>query len=570
MDLRSVKAGAVALVALVASATGLQAQGIAGPYLAASQADLRNDYDEASDFYAQLLLRDSSNGVLLQNALMANIASARFDPALLIAERLLAVSEENQIGALMMVAEAFRTEEYSAAQQILVNEDYRLSPLLAGLLQGWAAVGHGDYEAALTAFDSLDHNDTLRVYGQLNKALALALAGDCETAATIIDGDENGPLHMDRMAVLAHISCLSQSDRSEEAITMIDNFLGDGFSDTHLSDLRDILKAGETIPFDVVEDAGDGAAMTFHVIASALSRDRNQRVGLIYARLATHIDPGFDEATILTAEILDAQEQYDQAIEAYAQIKPESHWYISAEVGRSSALEASGKVDQASEVLSNLAREKPDNLSIQTALGDVMRRAENFGPSVEAYTTALNLIDEENTSHWVLHYSRGIGLERLGRWDEAEADLRRALELQPDQPLVLNYLGYSLVELRQNLDEAQGMIEKAVAARPDDGYITDSLGWVLYRLGKYEEAVPHMERAVALVPVDPIINDHLGDVLWMVGRKLEAEFQWKRALSFDPEEDEAERIRRKLQVGLDQVLKDEADGAEETETAHDG
>ena len=145
--------------------------------------------------------------------------------------------------------------------------------------------------------------------------------------------------------------------------------------------------------------------------------------------------------------------------------------------------------------------------------------------------------------------------ERRGDWDQAEADFRNALKLNPDQPLVLNYLGYSLVEFGLKLPEAQAMIERAVASRPNDGYITDSLGWVLYRLGKFDEAVDPMERAVQLVSNDPIINDHLGDVYWMVGRKREAEFQWRRALSFKPEEKDAERIRLKLDLGLDTALK---------------
>ena len=98
------------------------------------------------------------------------------------------------------------------------------------------------------------------------------------------------------------------------------------------------------------------------------------------------------------------------------------------------------------------------------------------------------------------------------------------------------------------------MIERAVQARPNDGYITDSLGWILYRLGRYPEAVGHMERAAELMPVDPIINDHLGDVYWSVGRIREAQFQWNRALSFEPEDVDATRIRRKLEVGLDLVL----------------
>ena len=129
-----------------------------------------------------------------------------------------------------------------------------------------------------------------------------------------------------------------------------------------------------------------------------------------------------------------------------------------------------------------------------------------------------------------------------------------------------------MVEKRINLDEALGMIEQAVAASPDSGYIVDSLGWVLYRLGRYEEAVGHMEKAVALMPIDPVVNDHLGDVYWAVGRAREARFQWMRALSFvDPDEVDGEadpeRMRRKLEVGLDQVLEDE--GADPLKVADD-
>ncbi|MEM9972515.1 MAG: tetratricopeptide repeat protein, partial [Pseudomonadota bacterium] len=146
----------------------------------------------------------------------------------------------------------------------------------------------------------------------------------------------------------------------------------------------------------------------------------------------------------------------------------------------------------------------------------------------------------------------------------AEADFRRALELNPGQPQVLNFLGYSLVEQRRNLDEALGMIEQAVASRPDSGYIVDSLAWVYYRLGRFEDAVEPMERAVELLPTDPIINDHLGDVYWMVGREREARFQWERALSFEPEEEDATRIRLKLEIGLDEVLAQEG-GVGETQ-----
>ena len=208
---------------------------------------------------------------------------------------------------------------------------------------------------------------------------------------------------------------------------------------------------------------------------------------------------------------------------------------------------------------------------VHVTLGDFLRSLERYGDAAEAYDRAIPLIGEPQPTHWSLYFSRGICFEREGRWEEAEADFRAALELRPEQPQVLNYLGYSLVEMNQNLDEALDMIERAVEGQPNSGYITDSLGWVLYRLGRFDEAVGHMERAVELLPIDPVVNDHLGDVYWAVGRIREAEFQWSRALSFiKPDEStdaDPERIRRKLEIGLDGVLAEE--GAPPLEVAND-
>jgi len=194
---------------------------------------------------------------------------------------------------------------------------------------------------------------------------------------------------------------------------------------------------------------------------------------------------------------------------------------------------------------------------VHSTLGDTLRREDAFAGAVEAYDRAVALYGGAQTSPWFVLYARGICQERLGNWAESEADLRAALALAPDQPQVLNYLGYSLVEKQVKLQEALSLIQRAETLRPQSGYIVDSLGWVLFRLGHYTQAVPHMERATELMPVDPIVNDHLGDVYWSVGRRLEAEFQWHRALSFKPEESEAIRIRRKLEVGLDQLLGEE-------------
>jgi len=153
-------------------------------------------------------------------------------------------------------------------------------------------------------------------------------------------------------------------------------------------------------------------------------------------------------------------------------------------------------------------------------------------------------------SNWVMFYFRGICYERSKQWPLAEADLKKALELYPEQPHVLNYLGYSWVDQGINLDDGMRMIRRAVEQRPDDGYIVDSLGWAYFRINNYDDAVKNLERAVELKPEDPTINDHLGDAYWKVGRFLEAAFQWSHARDLKPDADELARIETKLKSGL--------------------
>jgi tetratricopeptide (TPR) repeat protein len=362
---------------------------------------------------------------------------------------------------------------------------------------------------------------------------------------------------MTRRGVIAHAQVLSQLERAPDALALIDGAFGQD-PDPAIVALRADLAAGKPLPFDVVATASDGVAEVLYTVAAALVQDNQDVYTLAYARLAYHVRPAHLDAILLSAEILEAQDQFDLASEAYNLIPQESPAFHVAEMGRADALVQAGRTDAAIEALQQLAKAQPDLASVWSKLGDVLRQQERFVEAEAAYDKAIGTFETPQAGQWVVYYARGIAKERQKLWDPAVADFRKALELSPDQPHVLNYLGYGFLEQKTNYDEALSMIEKAVAARPQDGYIVDSLGWALYRLGRYPEAVGPMEQAVELMPVDPIVNDHLGDVYWAVGRVLEAEFQWKRALSFEPEtEAEATRIRRKLEVGLDAVLAEE-------------
>ena len=553
MARRAVLAAILAAAALPAAASSLS-----GAYLAAMQADFRDDYPEAAAYYEQALALDPDNIGLLTNAVISLMAMGDVAAARPLADRLDKADPANQVAALVRLGDTLAAGDFAQAATILDAGKANLNPLLQGLLAGWIEVGRDDFAAAKVKFDALTGNDALTAYGQYHQALALALAGDFVSAETILSGGDKGPLHLNRSAIVAHAEILAQLDRDEDAIKIIDEALAGGVPDAPLVALRTRLAAGEDVPFDQITSAKDGVAETFLTLADALNTDQSQRVALVHARIAEEVRPDLVEAKLLAAEILESENQFALATEVLADVPETSPWFVTTEIRRANTQRSAGDPEAGLATLVALAATNGDQIEVESALGDAQRIAENFPEAVAAYTRAIALAGEPKPAHWPLYYTRGISNERAGNWPAAEADFREALAIQPDQPLVLNYLGYSLVEKHEDLDEALAMIEKATKAEPEDGYITDSLGWVLYQLGRYQEAVKPMLRAVELTPDDPIINDHLGDVLWMVGRKREAEFQWRRALSFGPAEDlDMDRVREKLDVGLDKVLASE-------------
>ncbi len=551
-----------ALVALLSSSVAIPAFSDtgSGAYLAGRQAVYENDYSAAERYYAQALKFDPKNQLLLESVVVARLALGEVERALPIAQTIEEAGLPSQAARIAIAANLIAEGDW----ETLLSRDPEtqgVGPLVDGLMTAWAYLGQGEMTKALEQFDSVTTQEGLREFALYHKAMALASIGDFEGAEAIFAADDGVVARFTRRAALARTEVLSQLDRNEDALT----FLADVFqagSDPSIEDYTSRLSDGETLPFTHVGSAQDGMAEIFFSVGAALNDEAGPDYVLLYARTASFLRPDHVDALLMSAELLSELNQLDLAGEAYRAVPKDSMDHHVAELGRADVLGQSGKTDAAVEVLQSLAAEKPDLPSVHVALADLQRREENYAAAVDSYNTAIDLAEGVSVANWFLYYARGISHERLKQWDQAEADFRRALELNPDQPQVLNYLGYSLVERREKLDEALDMIERAVAARPDSGYIVDSLGWVLFRLGRYDEAVEHMERAVELMPVDPVVNDHLGDVYWAVGRAREAEFQWKRALSFvDPEdtdgEADPERIRRKLEVGLDTVLSEE-------------
>ncbi len=526
-----------------------------GAFLAARVASSHADYTAAADWYARALLTDPGNPELLEGAILSNIGLGEFTPAATMARALAEQGTESQIGYLALLIDRLIAEDYDAV--ITRSADgLKKGALLDTLVTAWAQVGLGRMSDATATFDTLTRSPEMAAFGLYHKALALASAGDFEGAHAIFADKNASVLQQMRRGILAHARVLSQLERNPEALALLDaSFTGD--PDPELADLRRRLAAGEPVPFDVVTSAKDGMAEVFYTLAMALGQEGDATQTLIYARGAQALRPGQQDTALLVAGLLEEQGQHDLAIAVYATIPAQSPSFYVAEIGRAEANYASGRKEAALEILQGLARAKPDLLAAQVALADAYRRDEHFAEARKSYDLAIGLLTEPAAENWPLYFSRGICAERLGDFDATVADLEEALRLNPEQPQVLNYLGYSYVDRGENLDEALGMIERAVAREPGSGYIIDSLAWAYYRLGRYAEAVTPMEQASLLEPVDPIVTDHLGDIYWAVGRTREAEFQWHRALSYGPEEKDAARIRAKLEKGLDAVLAEE-------------
>jgi tetratricopeptide (TPR) repeat protein len=521
-----------------------------GDYLAGNFALDRGELGEAAQFFERALAAAPDDLDLQRQLFLLNLASGRYDEALVQASMLAGHDPEADEAFLMLAAAQARAGSFAAARtplQALGSEG--IAGLTAPFIDAWALFGEGGPKATDTALARLEEGESLGPLNGYHAAMLLDLGGRLGEAATAL-GDAmpaSGPAPL--RIVEAYASILARNGERERAVELVRGQLSERRELPLLVDLLASLEAGEAPP-PPFADAPGGMADALLGIAEALHQERGAARSIVYARLALFLRPDLAEASLLIADILAEQENLEGAIAAYQAVGDDSPLAETAQLRMARALHSLERRDEAYELLEQVADAAPERTEALVQLGDLARRDEEYDRAEEAYSRALARIHTPERENWTLYYARGITYERTKRWPQAEADFLYALELEPEQPYVLNYLGYSWVDKGMNLDQAKAMLNRAVDLRPNDGYVVDSLGWVYFRLGEFESAVDQLERAVELEPGDSVINEHLGDAYWRVGREREARFQWQRALSLEPEADAVAGIEEKLKTGL--------------------
>ncbi len=523
---------------------------MSGSYLAARHASVERDANSAAAFYRSALRTDPKNNELLDRAFISSLADGDIDEAVKLADRILTIDKSKRVARLVVGVRDLKQKKYAAAQ-LNINQSIRgpITDLVATLLSGWASYGAGDTKTAITNIDKLTGPEWYPIFKDLHAGMILELGGKDKDAGARLERAYKLDDSMLRVAD-AYARWLSRNKDAAAATAIYEAF--DKKLARHplvLEGLRESRAGKKLTP--LVDSAQSGAAEALYGIGATLTRRGGEDLALVYLQLSLYLAPNHSLALLSLADLYESVKKPAMAIKVYERMPASSPLKRNAQIQLATNLDAADRSDEAIKILKGVTAEDAKDIEAIMALGNIERGRKKFADCVQTYSQGIDVLPQGNEkTNWIYYYYRGICEERSKQWSKAETDMRKALELQPEQPHVLNYLGYSWIDQGINLDEGMKMIKRAVDQRPDDGYIVDSLGWAYYRIGNYEDAVKNLERAIDLKPEDPTINDHLGDAYWRIGRTLEAKFQWAHARDLKPEPEELPKIEAKMENGL--------------------
>jgi Flp pilus assembly protein TadD len=524
---------------------------VTGDFLVARVAGSDRDAKVAAARYGHALSADPENLSLVERAFIFSVAAGEMENARRYSETLVAKRPEAPLAQLVLGINQMKANNFAAARAHFEKASASGNGMTSGMLTAWAISGQGQPKEALAALKKVPTSEENAQFLSYHQALIADQGGLVEEAKAAYEKAAEGDGGPNIRVAQAYASFLARQGKMKEAADLL------GERDQHPADNPAIIAARQQLasgkaPTSPVETPQQGVAEALYGLAGALISDRGVDLPIVYLQMALDARPDFDIGATLLGELYEAAEKNDEAKTAYGRVKSSSPYYTTAQVEVARLLAGEKKQDDAIRLLERHTN-GAQSFEALVALGDVYRSSEKWTDAAGAYGKAAALIQKPDRRDWGVYYAQGIALERAKDWKRAEAAFVKALELHPEQPLVMNYLGYTWIEQGTNLDKAKTMIEKAVELRPTDGFIIDSLGWAHFRMGDFENAVKYLEQAVLLEPGDPTINDHLGDAYWRVGRQREARFQWSHALTFKPAEDQVPVLQAKLNRGLEQA-----------------
>jgi tetratricopeptide (TPR) repeat protein len=540
-----------------------------GSYLAARHAGVERDSETAAAYYLNVLKADPRNADLLSRTFLSVLTDGDIDEAGRLADRLIQLDRTDRIARLVIGVRALKQKQYAIARQNFAQSVRGpVTDLTATLLSAWALAGAGDTRAAIDTLDRLAGPDWYAIFKDLHAGLILDVANNKKEAGKRYErAYKADPMALRTVQAYAHY--LSRNGGKDDALKLYQQFNKAVADHPVVVEEMKQISAGDRLP-PLADSPRAGAAEALYGLGASIGRRGGEDLALVYLQLALYLEPTHAMALLSLADLYDSLKKPELAIKIYDRIPASSPLRRNAEIQVASDLDSLDRTDEAKKRLEALIAEHPKDSEAIIALGNILRGRKSFAECAEVYSKAVDNLAVPEKANWVLFYFRGICYERSKQWPKAEADLKKALELFPDQPLVLNYLGYSWVDQGVNLDEGMSMIRRAVEQRPDDGYIVDSLGWANFRIGNYEEAVKDLDRAVELKPDDSTINDHLGDAYWRVGRVLEAHFQWSHAKDLNPDAEDLPKIEQKLKSGLPDDTSSAADAAKTKKAGNGG
>jgi tetratricopeptide (TPR) repeat protein len=527
-----------------------------GNYLSALIASADRDTLAAEVYYREALRADPRNPDLLERAFAAALSNGDEPIADSLGERLLLRDSNNNLARLAIAVHDIDQGQFATARGHLAGGDTtRLRDVTAALLTAWCYAGQSDLHRALDALDRI-HDRSVLAFRDYHAGLIAGLLGNSAEAErrlkSAYDDDKNSLRFAD-----AYARVLAAEGDLVGATKVYEDFSAVIPHHPLIQRALEDLKTNQ--PLDpLVHNAKEGVAEALYGLGSAGSRQGDELPALVYLRLSLYLRPSSDLTAVTLASLFEQLRQGDQVIAAYQLVPTASPLKMGADIQIALELEGLGKTDEATRRLTEIVAARPRDVEALSALAELQRSTKKYVDAAATYDQAIAAVGIPQRDNWTLFYFRGICYERSKQWPKAEADFKEALELDPDQPLVLNYLGYSWVDQGLNLEEAFKMLRRAVELRPNDGYIVDSLGWAHFKLGQYDKATETLEKAINLKPADPILNDHLGDAYWRVNRRVEAHFQWNHARDMGPDPEDLPAILKKIELGLPDLTTDSA------------